>query len=76
MTIRMADIDQPHADIRNGQAFLNEVYTAVTNSPAWRRTLLVINDDEWDGFSSAWRGRALALRSRRCSVANGLGFPI
>jgi phospholipase C len=42
--------DHPHADIRNGQAFLNEVYTAVTNSPAWRRTLLVINYDEWGGF--------------------------
>jgi phospholipase C len=42
--------DHPHADIRNGQAFLNEVYTAVTTSPAWRRTLLVINYDEWGGF--------------------------
>ena len=42
--------DHPHADIRNGQAFLNEVYTAVTNSPAWKRTLLVINYDEWGGF--------------------------
>jgi len=42
--------DHPHADIRNGEAFLNEVYTAVTNSPAWPRTLLVINFDEWGGF--------------------------
>jgi phospholipase C len=42
--------DHPHADIRNGQAFLNQVYTAVTTSPAWRRTLLVINYDEWGGF--------------------------
>ena len=42
--------DHPHADIRNGQAFLNEVYTAVTTSPAWKRTLLVINYDEWGGF--------------------------
>src|SRR3954471_18059433 len=33
--------DHPPADIRNGQAFLNEVYTAVTTSPAWHRTLLV-----------------------------------
>ena len=42
--------DHPHADIRNGQAFLNEVYTAITTSPAWKRTLLVINYDEWGGF--------------------------
>jgi phospholipase C len=42
--------DHPHADIRNGEAFLNEVYTAVTNGPAWPRTLLVINFDEWGGF--------------------------
>jgi phospholipase C len=42
--------DHPHADIRNGQAFLNEVYTAVTTGPAWKRTLLVINYDEWGGF--------------------------
>ena len=42
--------DHPHADIRNGQAYLNGIYTAVTRSPAWRRTLLVINYDEWGGF--------------------------
>lgn len=42
--------DHPPADIRNGQAFMNEVYTAVTTSPAWKRTLLVINYDEWGGF--------------------------
>jgi phospholipase C len=42
--------DHPHADIRNGEVFLNEVYAAVTNSPAWPRTLLVINFDEWGGF--------------------------
>jgi phospholipase C len=42
--------DHPHADVRDGQAFLNQVYTAVTSSPAWKRTLLVINYDEWGGF--------------------------
>ena len=42
--------DHPHADIRNGQAFLNQVYTAVVSSPAWRRTVLVITYDEWGGF--------------------------
>ncbi|MEU0965014.1 alkaline phosphatase family protein [Streptomyces sp. NPDC005917] len=42
--------DHPHADIRAGQHFLNEVYHAVTTGPAWERTLLVINYDEWGGF--------------------------
>lgn len=42
--------DHPNADIRNGQAFLNEVYESVRNSPNWDRTLLIINYDEWGGF--------------------------
>ena len=42
--------DHPFADIRNGEAFLNLVYAAVTLSPAWRNTILVINFDEWGGF--------------------------
>ena len=42
--------DHPLADIRNGQAFLNQVYEAVTSSPNWENTVLVINYDEWGGF--------------------------
>jgi len=42
--------DHPHADIRSGEAFLNDVYRAVTQSPAWGQTVLVINFDEWGGF--------------------------
>jgi phospholipase C len=42
--------DHPHADIRNGEAFLNQVYRAVTSGPKWANTLLVINFDEWGGF--------------------------
>jgi phospholipase C len=42
--------DHPHADIRNGEAFLNQVYTAVTNSPAWQSSVLIITFDEWGGF--------------------------
>ena len=42
--------DHPHADIRNGEAFLNQIYTAVTTSPNWAQTVLVINYDEWGGF--------------------------
>jgi phospholipase C len=42
--------DHPHADMRVGERFLNDVYEAVTSSPAWGRTLLVITFDEWGGF--------------------------
>jgi phospholipase C len=42
--------DHPHADIRAGQSFLNDVYEAVTGGPGWARTALVVNYDEWGGF--------------------------
>jgi phospholipase C len=42
--------DHPHADIRAGQTFLNSVYQAVTTSPNWPTTALIINYDEWGGF--------------------------
>ncbi|MGH8860967.1 MAG: alkaline phosphatase family protein, partial [Jatrophihabitantaceae bacterium] len=42
--------DHPHADIRAGEAFLNQVYDAVRTGPNWQNTLLVINYDEWGGF--------------------------
>jgi phospholipase C len=40
----------PHSDIRKGEVFLNSVYEAVTSSPNWPNTVLVINFDEWGGF--------------------------
>ncbi len=42
--------DHPHADIRAGQYFLSRIYDAVTSGPAWKRTLLIVNYDEWGGF--------------------------
>jgi phospholipase C len=42
--------DHPHADVRNGEAFMARIYEAVTTSPAWARTVLVFNYDEWGGF--------------------------
>jgi phospholipase C len=42
--------DHPHGDIRDGETFLNQVYTAVTSSPNWSKTVLIINFDEWGGF--------------------------
>jgi phospholipase C len=42
--------DHPHGDIRNGEATMNGVYRAVTTSPNWARTLLIVTFDEWGGF--------------------------
>ena len=42
--------DHPHADIRNGEAFLSKIYHALASSPAWSKTVLIITFDEWGGF--------------------------
>ena len=42
--------DHPHADIRNGEVFLNQIYDALRNSPNWSKTVLIITYDEWGGF--------------------------
>jgi phospholipase C len=42
--------DHPFSDVRSGEAMMNRIYAAVTRSPAWSRTVLVINFDEWGGF--------------------------
>jgi phospholipase C len=46
----LSNDDHPFADLRNGQAFMNRVYRAVTQSPNWPNTVFVINYDEWGGF--------------------------
>mgnify|MGYP003694216835 CR=1 FL=1 len=42
--------DHPLSDIRAGETFLNKIYNAVTRSPAWKHTVLVVTFDEWGGF--------------------------
>lgn len=42
------DQHPPH-DIQAGEAFLHEIWTAVSTSPGWARTLLVITYDEHGG---------------------------
>ena len=42
--------DHPFSDVRAGEAMMNRIYAAVTQSPAWNSTVLVINFDEWGGF--------------------------
>jgi phospholipase C len=45
--VGLSNDDHPFADIRNGQAFMNQVYAAITTGPAWPNTVFVINYDEW-----------------------------
>jgi len=45
-----SDDDHPLADIRAGDAFLSELFHAVSSGPAWPRTVFIINYDEWGGF--------------------------
>jgi phospholipase C len=42
--------DHPHADIRNGEKFMEEIYRAVTTGPGWSHSVLVFTYDEWGGF--------------------------
>ena len=42
--------DHPHGDIRAGESWLYQTYRAVTTSPRWEHTVLVVNFDEWGGF--------------------------
>jgi phospholipase C len=42
--------DHPPSDIRAGQELVLRIYSALANSPAWDRTMLVITYDEHGGF--------------------------
>jgi phospholipase C len=42
--------DHPHGDLRAGESWLADIYHAVTTSPAWKHTVLVVTFDEWGGF--------------------------
>ena len=42
--------DHPPSDIRAGQAFVLEIYEALSRGPAWDDTLLVVVYDEHGGF--------------------------
>ncbi len=42
--------NHPESDIRNGDAFVAEVYRAVATGPEWSSTVFVLNYDEWGGF--------------------------
>jgi len=42
--------DHPHADLRAGEAFMGQIYRAVTQGPNLANTVVIFNRDEWGGF--------------------------
>jgi phospholipase C len=64
--------DHPHADIRSGEAFLSGVYRALSRSPQWKNTVLIVNRDEWGGFyDTVPPPRAAAPNSVDTDIVNG-----
>jgi phospholipase C len=72
--------DHPHADIRNGDAFLARIFHALASSAAWKNTVLIINFDEWGGFfDHVPPPRAIAPNNIDTDLLNGqalLGFRV
>lgn len=64
--------DHPHADIREGDKFLYDVFEAVSHGPGWSSTVLVINFDEWGGFfEHVPPPRAAAANDVDTDIVNG-----
>jgi phospholipase C len=72
--------DHPHADLRAGEAFLGQVYRAVTSGPGWKNTVLIINRDEWGEFyDTVTPPRVIAPNNVDTDLVNGqalLGFRV
>lgn len=70
--VNTANDNHPHSDIRNGDAFMAQVYNTVATSPAWKNTVLVLNHDEWGGFfEHVPPPRALAPNNTDPDLVNG-----
>jgi phospholipase C len=72
--------DHPHADIRSGDAFLADTFSAVVNGPAWERTVFIVTYDEWGGFfDHVAPPRVIAANNVDPDIVNGktlLGFRV
>ncbi len=66
--------DHPHADIRNGAAFLASVYNAVTQGAAWGSTLLILSFDEWGGSFDHVRPTAAPIPPADSAAGNTDGL--
>jgi phospholipase C len=64
--------DHPHADLRAGEAFLGQVFQAVSSGPGWAKTVLVVTRDEWGGFfEHVVPPRAIAPNDIDTDLVNG-----
>lgn len=64
--------DHPHADLRAGEAFISQVYKAITNGPGWKNTVLIVNRDEWGGFyDTVAPTRVVAANGVDTDIVNG-----
>jgi len=72
--------DHPHSDIRNGDAFLSQVFHAVATGPDWASTVLIVTFDEWGGFfEHVAPPRVVAPNKIDTNLVNGealLGFRV
>ena len=72
--------DHPHSDIRNGEAFLAQVFHAVASGPKWPNTVMIVTFDEWGGFfDHVAPPRVVAPNGIDTNLVNGaalLGFRI
>jgi len=70
--------DHPHADVRNGQVLLGQIYDALRTSPNWSRTLMILVYDEWGGFMEHVAPPVKPVSSAEASLGNDgrLGFRV
>ncbi len=72
LALNTANDDHPFSDIRNGEAFLSQVYRAIANSPQWDSTVVIFTRDEWGGFfEHVPPPRALAPNDVDTDLVNG-----
>ena len=64
----------PPSDIRDAEAFLANIYSAVTRSPNWKSTLLVITFDEWGGFFDHVRPPVAPIPDSERAIGNTDGL--
>ncbi|MDR5836827.1 alkaline phosphatase family protein [Caballeronia sp. LZ034LL] len=70
--------DHPHADVRNGQALLGQIYEALRAGPNWKSTLMIVVYDEWGGFFEhvAPPVKSLSVAEQKLGNDGRLGFRV
>jgi phospholipase C len=80
LLLNTANDDHPFSDVRNGEAFISQVYQAIAASPNWDSTVVIFTRDEWGGFfEHIAPPRALAPNDVDPGLVNGkalLGFRV